>query len=88
MNYTRLTKRCDILAYDKELNPIVMVECKAPEVKISPSVFDQIAVYNLVFKVKYLIVTNGMNHYCAKVDFEKEKVIFLTEIPNYGELRG
>lgn len=86
LKFNKLIKRCDILIYNQRLEPVVMVECKAPEVKINPGVFDQIAVYNLTFKVEYLIVTNGLNHYCARIDFQKEEVKFLKDIPSYNDI--
>lgn len=86
LKYNQLNKRCDILVYNKEGEPVVLIECKAPEVRIIPSVFDQIAIYNLHFRVKYLIVTNGLSHYCAKVDFEQKSINFLKEIPDYKSL--
>jgi hypothetical protein len=66
--------------------PAVLVECKAPEVKITQAVFDQAARYNLVFRVKYLMVTNGLKHYCCEIDFENGKIHFLEDIPAYTEL--
>ena len=82
--YNKLSKRCDLLIYDECASPLVMVECKAPGVKIAKETFDQIAVYNLAFKVKYLLVTNGLSHYAAEVDFDNRKVRFLEEIPHYS----
>ncbi len=67
-------------------HPALLVECKAPEVKISQASFDQVARYNLAFKVSYLIVTNGLKHYCCLIDFETEKITFLKEIPAYESL--
>ena len=81
-----LQKRTDILAYSKKGNPILMVECKAPEVKINQAVFDQIGRYNITFKLPYLVVTNGLQHYCAKIDFTEKRFSFLKEIPYYNEL--
>lgn len=86
LKYNRLQKRCDILVFNSENNPAAMVECKAPEVKINAGVFDQIAVYNMTFKVRYLIVTNGIDHYCAEIDFLNAKVTFLDAIPEYEQL--
>lgn len=80
-----LTKRADILIY-KGSSPILLVECKAPTVKISQDTFDQISRYNLTFKVPYLMVTNGMSHYCCQIDFETNSYHFLEEIPEFGEL--
>jgi hypothetical protein len=61
-----------------------LVECKAPEVNITQQTFDQIARYNLTLKAKYLMVTNGLNHYFCQMDFEKEKYVFLKELPEFG----
>ena len=86
LKYNRLAKRCDILVYNNKSEPAAMIECKAPEVKIHASVFDQIAVYNMTFKVRFLIVTNGLEHYCAEIDLVGKKVKFLDHIPMYGDL--
>jgi hypothetical protein len=59
------------------------VECKAPEVKITQSAFDQIARYNMTLNADYLMVTNGLNHYFCKMDYENEKYDFLTDLPEY-----
>ena len=75
--------RTDIVLFSKSGNPLIVVECKAPEVKISQQVFDQIARYNLDLRVSYLIVTNGLEHYCCRFDQEFLTYTFLTEIPDY-----
>jgi hypothetical protein len=59
------------------------VECKAPEVKITQSTFDQIARYNMTLNADYLMVTNGLNHYFCKMDYENEKYDFLADLPEY-----
>lgn len=74
-------KRTDLLVYDKSGLPFLMVECKAPEVKITQNTFDQIARYNIVFQVKYLVVTNGLEHYCCEMDYDKKSFVYLPEIP-------
>ncbi len=81
LKYNQLQKRADILVYDKQANPYLLVECKAPEVKISQDTFDQIARYNMAFKVKYLVVTNGMSHFCCLMDYTKNSYQFLESIP-------
>ena len=81
-----LTKRADILVYSKNGNPLFMVECKAPEVKITQTVFDQISRYNISLNLPYLMVTNGLEHFCAKIDFIEKNVSFLKEIPQFEEL--
>lgn len=85
LKLNELTKRADVLIY-KDSNPILLVECKAPTVKISQDTFDQISRYNLTFKVPYLMVTNGMSHYCCQIDFENNSYHFLEEIPYFEEL--
>lgn len=82
LKLNQLTKRADVLIY-KDSSPMVLIECKAPNVKISQDTFDQISRYNLTFKVPYLIVTNGMNHYCCQIDFENNSYVFLEEIPDF-----
>ncbi|MCO6500583.1 MAG: type I restriction enzyme HsdR N-terminal domain-containing protein [Vicingus serpentipes] len=86
LKYNELQKRADIVLNSTQGKPVVLVECKAPQVKISQATFEQVAVYNTVFKVPYLIVTNGLNHYCAKINFEDNSFQFLEEIPSYSEL--
>ena len=86
LEVNKLARRCDILVHTPAGYPALLVECKAPEVKISQATFDQVARYNLAFRVKYLIVTNGLKHYCCQIDFDTEKVSFLSEIHGYGEL--
>jgi type I site-specific restriction endonuclease len=78
--------RTDIVLFSKSGNPLVVVECKAPEVKISQLVFDQVARYNLDLRVSYLIVTNGLEHYCCRFDQQQLSYTFLPEIPDYREL--
>ena len=79
----KLTKRTDIVVYGKAAKPRMIVECKAPGVKISQAVFEQIGRYNMTLRVEFLVVTNGLNHYCAKIDFERNAFSFLAEIPDY-----
>ena len=79
-------KRADIVLYNTNLKPIVIVECKAPEVTVNQKAFDQIARYNLSLKVDYLIVTNGLEHFACQLDFNTNSYRFLEEIPNYKEI--
>ena len=81
-----LTKRCDTVVYDNNLQPVVICEFKKPDVKITQQVFDQVVRYNIVLKVKYLIVSNGMSHYCCRMNYGEMKFDYLREIPEYGEL--
>jgi hypothetical protein len=79
-------KRTDILIYNRRGIPLAMVECKSASVKIDHSVFDQILRYNLSFKLKYLIVTNGLQNYCCKIDPNTNTLGFLNEIPTYEQI--
>jgi hypothetical protein len=86
LKVNKLTRRCDILVHKPAGFPALLVECKAPEVAISQASFDQVARYNLAFRVSYLIVSNGMKHYCCQIDFESGEIRFLSDIPGYEEL--
>ena len=79
-------KRCDTVLYSRGLIPRMIVEYKAPDVEITQNVFDQITRYNMVLKVDYLIVTNGISHYCCQIDYQTRSYRFLADIPSYAEL--
>ena len=83
VKYNSLKTRADIVIYNREGMPIVIVECKAPNVKITQDAFNQIAKYNYKLRVKYLVVTNGLQHFCCEMDYENNKFTFLAEIPEY-----
>ncbi len=83
-----LNKRYDVVVYNPDGSIFILVECKAPEIKISQHTFDQIARYNMTLNAKYLMVTNGLNHYFCKMDYEKEKYDFLPELPDYQSLNS
>ena len=79
-------KRFDILIFNNIGEPNIIVECKSPKIKITQATFDQIARYNLQLHAKYLIVTNGLEHYYCKMDFENKKYVFLEDIPDYDNV--
>lgn len=81
-----MSRRCDSVIYDKTGLPKVIVEYKAPTVTLLQKVFDQIARYNLVLHVDYLIVSNGLKHYCVKMEYDTGKYTFLQDIPSYTSL--
>jgi len=83
LKVNQLQKRADIVAFTKSGHPLLIVECKAPTVKITQDVFDQIARYNLNLKVDYLIVTNGLEHFACQLDFNTNTYRFLKDIPDY-----
>lgn len=80
------SRRCDTVLYSPSLSPRMIVEYKAPDVNISQQVFNQITRYNIVLKVDYLIVTNGITHYCCKVDYNSGRCTFLPSVPLYTDL--
>ena len=79
-------KRCDTVLYKRDLTAQMIVEYKAPDVKITQAVFDQIGRYNLVLHVDYLVVSNGLSHYCCRMDYEHNTYRFLPDIPAYQAL--
>ncbi len=85
-----LQKRCDILVFDKKANPWLLVECKSAKVQMNQLVFDQIARYNLAFRVPFLVVTNGLETYCCQMNYDApddtQKYIFLKELPDFDIL--
>lgn len=86
LNVNGTAKRCDTVVYDKYLNAIAIVEYKAPQVKITQQVFEQISRYNSALRVPYLIVSNGLSHYCCKIDYNMLQFQFLKNIPRYEEI--
>ena len=80
-----MQRRCDAIVYDHEAKPLVILEFKAPHISISQATFDQTTRYNATLRVPYLIISNGMSHYCAHIDTDKS-VAFLNEIPRFADL--
>jgi diaminopimelate epimerase len=76
-----LTKRYDIVVFNSDGSINILVECKAPQIKISQTSFDQIARYNLSLNASFLMVSNGINHYFCQI--ENEAYVFLESLPNY-----
>jgi hypothetical protein len=83
LKLNNLQKRSDILLFNKYGKKIILVECKAPSVKITQDTFDQIARYNFVHKVEWLLVSNGMQHFCCRIDYEKKTYSFVEELPDH-----
>jgi hypothetical protein len=84
--YNKLKKRVDILVHDRSGKPVMIVECKSWDVKLDEKVFDQIVCYNMGFKVPYIVVTNGIEHYACRIDTDWTKYDFLLVIPLYEDL--
>lgn len=86
ININKNIRRCDIVLFNSEMKPHLVVECKAPSIKIDKKVFEQIFDYYYELKPQYLIVTNGIEHYCMITDELKNSYSFLDEIPFYKDL--
>ena len=80
--------RCDTVLYNNVLKPLMIMEYKAPSVAITQRVFDQITAYNILLHVDYLVVSNGLQHYCCRMDYEHHAYTFLDEIPDYSMLNA
>lgn len=80
------TRRCDSILYSKDGTPVMIMEYKAPSIPVTQKVFTQICSYNYVLRVPYLVVSNGIKHYCCKIDAASKKATFLQDIPDYAAL--
>lgn len=78
-----MRRRCDTVVYRSDGSPLMIVEYKAPTVAITQEVFDQIARYNMVLRSRFLVVSNGMRHYCCEMDYDNNTYRFLQEIPKW-----
>lgn len=83
-----MSKRCDTVVYNRFLTPLMIIEYKAPSVEITQTVFDQIIRYNMCMHVSYLVVSNGLSHYCCLIDYENGTYSFLNSIPDYPFLQS
>lgn len=86
VNINNNPQRADLIIFDRLGQPALVAEFKAPEVKISQQTFDQIVRYNRQLKVKFLIVSNGMQHYCCTIDYAENTYAFRPEIPAFEEI--
>ena len=85
LRYHSMKKRCDALIYNSLGKVLMILECKSTGIELSQKVFDQIIRYNYPFQVEYLTITNGLTHYCCKIDYSLGKYEFLSNIPDYFE---
>lgn len=81
-----LKRRYDAVVYDAHFKPLLLIECKAPQVAITQAVFDQAAQYNRTLQIPYILVSNGLQHLMAKVDHEAGRYIFAQEPLKYSDL--
>ena len=82
VKYNSMRTRADIIVYNNKAEANIIVECKSPKVKINQNAFDQIAKYNFILKVPYLIVTNGIEHFFLEMDYENNSFSVLEEVPD------
>jgi hypothetical protein len=78
-------KRSDLVIYDRKGSKVLLAEFKAPSVKITEKVFHQIANYNSIYKIPLLLVSNGIEHYYCRIDFEQSNFTFITELPSFHQ---
>jgi predicted type IV restriction endonuclease len=87
MTLNGMSRRCDTVVYRQEgMKPLMIVEYKRPDVEITQRVFEQICRYNMVLEVEWLVVSNGLKHYCCQVDIKNGGYAFMKDIPSYGEI--
>lgn len=85
LNGTR--KRCDSVVYGQEAQPVMIIEYKAPHIQITQKVFQQISRYNIRMRVGWLVVSNGLQHYCCRINYDEGSYTYLTDLPSYEEVR-
>ncbi len=88
INLNGTKKRCDTVVFNPNGSPLIIVEYKAPDIVITQNVFDQIMRYNMCLHARYLIVSNGMKHYCCVINYENGAYNFIPNIPDYTELKN
>ena len=87
INLNGTKKRCDTVVYGGNAQPTMIVEYKSPQVEITQQVFEQISRYNIKLRVKWLIVSNGLQHYCCQIDYESGTYQFVEDIPSYDDIK-
>lgn len=88
ISFNGMNRRCDTVVYNRDMTPMVIVEYKAPDVTVTQAVFDQIVRYNMILRARYLIVSNGIRHYCCVMDYEKGTYHFIPKVPDYMEIKN
>lgn len=81
-----MLQRADIVAYGRSGEPLLVVECKAPVVRLDTEAFSQAARYNLTLKADYLVVTNGIKHYCSRVNLQSKEFKSIPEVPHFRQI--
>lgn len=86
MKYNSLAKRTDVVVFDREGKPLLIVECKSFKVPINQKVFEQSSIYNGTLQASYLLISNGIDHYCCRIDHQTKSFAFLDTLPRYEEI--
>ncbi|MFW5758194.1 MAG: type I restriction enzyme HsdR N-terminal domain-containing protein [Bacteroidota bacterium] len=86
LRYNELKKRADAVIYNRQLRPVMIIEVKSTQVNITQETFEQAVRYNFAFKTPYIILTNGLTHYCCFINHDKKKVEYLSQIPAYNQI--
>jgi hypothetical protein len=86
--FNTLQKRSDIVVFNREGNPWMMIECKAPELKLSKRTIRQASIYNHSLKAKYIVITNGLSHICCEINWNNSDTVVLDSMPQYDEVIG
>lgn len=81
-----MSRRCDTVVFDDNCHPLMIVEYKAPSVAITQDVFDQIAHYAMVLRPRFIAVSNGLSHYCCRIDYNNGSYRFMPEFPDYQSI--
>jgi len=86
IRFNKMIRRFDLMVYDAEVQPLLIAECKAPNIPITQETFEQVATYNLVLQAPYVFVTNGLQHFCCNIDLKKRQFKYIADIPEYAAL--
>lgn len=78
-----MTRRSDLLVFNTDGEMVLLAEFKSPDVPLRNAVFEQVSHYNTVYRIPLLLVSNGITHYCWRIDFENNTYEFLNELPLY-----
>ena len=87
ITFNKMPKRCDIIVYNASMKPLLLVECKKPEVQLQQKTFDQAMIYNMVLNVPYILITNGLQNACFSYDKTVAQVVFHNGIPDWETLQ-
>ena len=83
-----MRKRADVVAYDRNVRPVIVAECKAPHVGLNQSTFDQVGLYNKELRARYIVITNGLSHHFCQIDHERNTTRFVNDIPTFDVICG